>query len=189
MKNDNKFLSLYREYESFIRDQGIDPKDYEEKVDDLTANRLRMCRQMRNYLSHQNDPGFLSVSDNQISFLETYTESLKMKGDTVRKHLKTVASATCLDSDKCSDVLQKMIKLKSNDIVVISKTGIGVASIYDIISKAMESKTTKMSLVKTKPSYKLVSPTVKMDDIPLGVVIICTQDGTESGKILGVIYP
>ncbi len=189
MKSENEFLSVYREYESFIRDQGIEPKDHEEKVDDMTANRLRMCRQMRNYLSHQNDPGFLNISDNQIAFLRAYTESLKMKGDVVKKHLKSVTMATCLDSDKCGDVLKKMVKLKVNDIVVISKKGFGVANIYDIIAKAIESKTTKMALVKTKQAYKIVPPTMKMDDVPLGSVIICTQDGTDTGKVLGVIYP
>ena len=189
MKNDNKFLSLYREYESFIRDQGIDPKDYEEKVDDETANRLRMCRQMRNYLSHQNDPGFLNISDNQIAFLESYTDSLKMQGDVVKKHLKAIVPATCGESDKCCDVLKQMTKLKTNNILVLSKKGVGVANIYDVINKALESKTTKMSLVKTKPTYKIVSPTTKMEDIPFGSVILCTHDGTETGKLLGVIYP
>ncbi len=188
MNTNNKFLSLYKEYETLIRDQGIDPKEYETNVDDLSANRLRICRQLRNYLSHQNDPGFILISEKQNSFLESYIKSLKTSRDIIRKHLKNITSGACAETDKCSDVLQKMIKNKTDRIFVIGKTAVGVASIYDVSSKVLESKTNKMSSIKSKKDYILISPDTEMSDIPVNSNILCTQDGSATGKIIGVLY-
>lgn len=188
MKNTDALLALYREYETLMRDKGLDCKEFEDKSDDVTGNRLRMCRLFRNYLSHQNDPGFLEVSDAQVKFLKDQVEMLKYEDDVVKKHIKTVAAGTCSEKDKCSDVVLKLSKLKSTEIVVITSTGYGIASIYDVMTKALESKTTKMSSVKLKKNYVLVEASRKMCDVPTGRTVICTSDGTADGKLIGVLY-
>ena len=187
MKNTDTLLSLYREYETIIRDRDMDPKDYEETLNDKEKNRLRMIRSFRNYLSHQNDPGFLDVSDMQIKFMKEHISMLKSQDDIVKKHLKNATAGAVLSTDKCADALQKCIKLKTDKIVVITKDGFGVASIYDIILKYVEGKGTKMAMVKTNKSYHVVSADKKMSQIPEGT-IICTDTGTKDGKVLGVIY-
>lgn len=188
MKNTDELLSLYREYETLMRDKGLDCKEFEDKADDATGNRLRMCRLFRNYLSHQNDPGFLEVSDTQIKFLRAQVEVLKYEDDVVKKHLKTVISGTCTEKDKCWDVLPKLNKLKLTGIIVVTSDGYGVASIHDILTSAMVSKTAKMSTVKLKKNYVVVEPTRKMRDVPVDKIVICTADGTADGKLLGVLY-
>ena len=68
VRANRRYLELYREYETALRAAGMDYKAVEEAADALVGDRMRMCRQMRNYLTHSSDAGFLDVSDQQISF-------------------------------------------------------------------------------------------------------------------------
>ena len=106
MKKNERFLNLYREYESLMREKGLDCKDFEDRADPTLSKRLYMCRQFRNYLSHTNDPGFLEISDSQIDFLQDRIEKLKIEEDILKKHLKSPKVAICFEKDKCLDGLQ-----------------------------------------------------------------------------------
>jgi hypothetical protein len=103
MNNIKEFLKLYKDYETLIRNKGLDCKNVEDVSDETTGSRLRMCRLFRNYLSHQNDPGFLEVSDSMLHFLEDQTLTLIMEKDILQKHLKRPVSGTCSLSDKCTE--------------------------------------------------------------------------------------
>ena len=188
MKNSDTLLALYREYETLMRDKGLDCKEFEDKSDDLTGARLRMCRLFRNYLSHQNDPGFLDVSDTQLKFLSAQVDALKSENDIVKKHMKSVVAATCTESEKCCDVLARMNKLQKDKILVIDRKGYKIVSIYDVAAMVLTSKASRMSVVKSKKCViKYVDPMRLMSDVPAGLCI-CTSDGTSSGKLLGVLY-
>ena len=50
-----QFLSLYKTYESLLRDHGTDYRKIEEQQE---GSRMTIMRQIRNYLSHAEDPGF-----------------------------------------------------------------------------------------------------------------------------------
>ncbi len=194
MKIDEKFLSLYKEYETALRNQGIDPKDYETQVDELTGSRLSVCRFFRNYMSHKNDPGFLAVSDNQIKFLTQTTEKLVMSQDVLKKHMLKPAIATCSPQDKCGEVLFRLAKTlqkyRPENLVVLAPEGVCLADIYDIALAAAESKTAKISNIKLiKKGFIYAAPTEYVSDLPRDVVVICTDDGTPQGKVLGVLYP
>lgn len=191
MKKQEQFLSLYREYETLVRDKGQDCKDIEDKSDDLTGNRLRMCRNFRNYLSHQNDPGFLEVSDVQIKFMQKRIADLKNGEDILKKHLKTIAAGTVISNETCVQGISKLEKIKYPMIVVVeTKTNkYSTCSIYNMASAVSKSKTTKISDIKSSKDYTILSPTVMMKDIPQNKIIICTDDGTETGKLVGVYYP
>jgi hypothetical protein len=188
MKNTDKLLSLYKEYETILRDKSLDCKEAEDAADDLTGARLRMCRLFRNYLSHQNDPGFLDVSDTMVKFIEGKVTEFKMAEDVLKKHLKPI-SATCTEKDRCTDVLLKFQKLHTETIVVIVSGGYKTVSIYDVVGLAMESKTRKMAEVKMKKDIIFLPPLTKMTDVPADKTIVCTADGTTEGKFIGVRYP
>lgn len=187
MKRTEQFLGLYREYESLMRDRGLDCKEFEDTADDLLSNRLRMCRQFRNYLSHNNDPGFLEISDDQMKFLQERVDSLKMEDDALKKHLKTVNAGTCSEKDKCGDVLAKMVKLKCTEMVAVLSTGYGLVSIYDVSKALLDSKATKIGAVKMTKKFKFAEPLTVMSKVPK-TTIICTDDGTSDGKLIGVCY-
>lgn len=193
MKKSDKFLGLYREYETVLRDQGIDYKVLEENADDMLQNRLRICRQMRNYLTHNHDAGFLEVSDNQIRFMEKLIKDQKMQDDILKKHLKSVTTASCNLKDKCSDVITKMNKLKTEYFPVCDDNGIvGLVSIYDVSATLLaNTKTVKMSVItKFIKKVRCMQPDVQMKcvaeyDEP---VICCTDTGDMQGKLLGVYF-
>lgn len=186
----DKFLESYKEYESVLREQNIDTKEFEEQSDDVTANRLRICRMMRNYLSHNSDAGFLVVSERQVKFLEKLTMDLRMGQDVVKKHLKSVKTGTCTLKDKCTDVLARMNKLKVTEFPVydVESKIFGTVSIYDIGNLVLESRTKKVSDIKKfGRDYAIVTPDMKIEDVPKDVTVYCTSDGTVDGKLLGVM--
>lgn len=170
-----------------MRDRGLDCKEFEDQADDLLSNRLRTCRQFRNYLSHTNDPGFLEISDAQIKFLQERVNSMKMEDDVLKKHLKTAAAGTCNEKEKCSDVLAKMSKLKCTVLVAVTANGYGLVNIYDVAKAALANKATKISALKMTKKFKFIKPLTPMPEVPK-TVIICTDDGTASGKLVGVCY-
>lgn len=187
--NNERFLSLYKELEGIFREQGLDWKDVESTSDDMIQNRMRICRQLRNYLSHQNDPSFIMISDTQVKFLEETIDEQRMKGDIVKKHLGTISANTCKYTDKCSDVLVRMIKRKINEMLVYSeikgKRIIGTVSIFDVSSQVLISKTKKVSDIKSLgDNYIFVSPDMKMEEIPSGKIAYCFDS---NDKLIGIV--
>lgn len=61
MHQTTDFLALYREYESLLREQGLEYKQAEDAAEGQVQDRMRICRQIRNYLVHQEDAGFLEI--------------------------------------------------------------------------------------------------------------------------------
>ena len=191
MKKSEKFLELYREYESVLRDQGIEYKELEDNSSDMIQNRMRICRQIRNYLTHNHDAGFLEVSDIQLAFISKLIEDQKMLGDVFKHHLCTVRMATCEPKDKCTVVLAKMAKLKSQFLPVYDgKEILGVVSVFDVSCMLAEkTKTVKISDVKmSKKKVLCFTPDTPMDDVLQynDYIICCTDTGETTGKLLGV---
>lgn len=191
--NAEKFLNLYREYETLLRDAGVDYKELEEKSDDLMQNRLRINRQLRNYLTHNHDAGFLDISDKQLVFMEKLIKEQKYSMDILKKHTKTVKVAACTYVDTLEDVLTKMIKLKVERLPVYDDVCVlGFVSWTEVIKAYMSEKrpkTAKLSVVK-KLDKKVVcmkSDTLMSDVFNVGEdMICCTDTGNKNGKLLGV---
>ena len=194
--NADKFLSLYREYETLLRDDGKDYKELEESADDLLQNRLRINRQLRNYLTHNHDAGFLEISDKQISFMEKLITEQKSSMDILKKHIKSAKVAGCVYTDTLDGVLNKMIKLKVTKLPVYDETGVlGFVNWMEVI-KAYRTekrpKTAKLSVVK-KLDKKIIcmSPDTLMSDIFTTVastdMVCCTDSGDKKGNFLGVL--
>lgn len=193
MTNSEKFLNLYREYETLLRDAGIEYKELEEKSDDLMQNRLRINRQLRNYLTHNHDAGFLEISDKQLDFMDKLVKEQKSSLDILKKHLKTPKAAACTYSDTLEDVLNKMIKLKVMRLPVYDGLCVlGFVSWIDI-TKAMllekQPKKAKLAVVK-KLDKKVICmcPDTKMQVVfDTGCdLICCTDTGDKRGKLIGV---
>ena len=187
MKNNEQFLNLYREYETILRDKGVDSKTFEGQVDDYTSKRLTITRQLRNYLTHTTDPGFIEISDKQILFLQNTIEKIKFEDDVLKKHLKTPKSGMCDEKDKCLDAINKMVRLKQDVLVVTTSKGYAVVDIYEVSKGLLKSKATKLSTVKKTKQFKCFNPLTQIDELP-NTTIICTDTGEENGKLLGVFY-
>lgn len=193
MNYNSKFLDLYREFEGVLRNQNVDYKDIESNSESDIRDKLTICRQMRNYLTHCNNT-FLSISDEQIKFLTEIIKEYRLKDDVCKKHLRTAASFCCKPTDKCLDVIQRMIKRKITEIPVYNsgtattKPVYGVVDIFSVNDAYLKSKTSKISTIKIKRNFIFVKPDTLMNDIYYqNATIFCTSDGTEKGKFLGVV--
>lgn len=194
MNNNERFIAVYKDFENLMKNKGIMIKDFEDSMSDSEcANKLRICRQMRNYISHNSDTMFLTMSEAQIKFIENLTHEQRMFGDVVKKHLGTIAANTCKIGDKCSDVVLKMSKKSLNEFPVYTevrgKRIFGVITIHDLIIQTLNSKTNKISSIKKMNLNKVnfVAPDELMENIPKDKVNFCTDDGTKNGKLLGVV--
>lgn len=183
-----QLLSLYREYEGLVRDDGYDAKVLEDEMDAATADRMRMIRQFRNYLSHHNDPGFLEPTDRMIAFLGKQLAAWKMRSDVVKKHVKSVSYSMCTDKDRCIDAIAKMASLKRDKIVMMTGSGLVLVSMYDITPLAFASKNARMSVAKVlKEKPVFVNPLMDMAGLDRSHVYVCTDDGSPSGKVMGTV--
>ena len=185
----DKLLSQYRIYENLVRDSGQDPKDVEDGMAEADAARMRMIRQFRNFLSHQEAPGFLEPTDKMLAFLDAQVKDWAMRGDVARKHLRTPAASVCDEAETCAEGIAKLAKLKRTKLVVRDKAGgYGLCEIYALASLVASSKSVKLRVaprLKERPVF--VAPDVPVEKIDRDRVNICTADGTASGKLLGVV--
>lgn len=104
-KETEKFLSLYKTYENLLRDHGTDYRSVEEQQ---TNGRMTMMRQMRNYLSHAEDPGFIFISKDCLTALEDMVKKEALKGDIVKNHLVTPAKGSIKEGMFMSAVVKWM---------------------------------------------------------------------------------
>lgn len=188
----DKYLGLYKEYETLLRENGSDVRTVEseaEQADPAKFARIRMCRLFRNYLTHEHDPGFLEPTDMMFGFLESEVRALKLKDDIVKKHLRYTANYLYDYTVKCTEVLAKACPGRINIIVRKNLDGtLELLSVYDIMMAALEAKTRRIGAVKAlrnKPVY--CQPFDKLLDLDDSRVHICTSDGTPKGDILGVV--
>lgn len=189
MSKELEFLELYRTYEGQLRDAGVDYKTLEEKSDDLLQNRMRICRQMRNYLSHQNDAGFLNISEKQIEFLKDRIREQELQGDILQNHLVTVRAGSCKPEDTLDSVYRKMKRNHTQYLPICEGNHVvGVLSITDVVETLLKGLNL-VSSCKTSGQIVCKPPVTCMEDLPAGVpVICCTEDGRVDKKCFGIWF-
>lgn len=184
-----KLLAQYRTYEGLVRDAGQDPLEVENGMPELESNRMRMVRQFRNFLSHNQAPGFLEPTDKMLAFLDKQVTGWAMKGDVVKKHVKGPMASVCYEKETCAAGLEKLAKLKMTRLVVIDKAGaFGLCDMFALAALVAASKNAKLSTaprLREKPVF--VRPDILVTDLDPDRVHVCTDDGTPGGKLLGVV--
>lgn len=189
-----EFLELYRTYEGLIRDKGKDYKTIEESADDLLSNRMRITRQMRNYLSHNADPAFLEISTQQMKMLEDLIWEERSNIDLVRDHLYTGKKGFCSEAMPIKTVLEQMVKLKVSKLPVLSgKTILGLVDIYKVSAaflKAPDGILEKKTYGVYGKQFVCLAPEQPVSDaagyLDTEKVICCTSDGTSKGPFIGL---
>lgn len=188
MGNSDKFLAIYKDYEQELRDMGLDPKMYgDAETDTRLQDRLRVCRLIRNYLSHNADPGFVEPTDKMIKFLQAEVDKLKAGGDPVKKHLKKPEACMLDHRAKMSDALAMFQKLKCFGLLYRQESGgWSMLSVFDTIGVKPACKLELLKMKTVKP--KFVGPLERFSSLDMDAVWICTDDGTPNGKILGRVW-
>ena len=204
MHQTTDFLALYREYESLLREQGLEYKQREDAAEGQVQDRMRICRQIRNYLVHQEDAGFLEISEKQMAFFKGLVEQEKTKLDTFGEHLLSLRREAVLKKMKrlktCvlpvweikESSLQKDIPrwttFKDGTYRIEALLGqITLISVALLLAKG--SKTIGSGLKKYEKPAVILRPDIRMpealkfaEESPL---ICCTEDGTIKGGFLG----
>lgn len=107
-KEVDEFLSLYKTYENLLRTRGTDYRTVEDEQMKQGSNRMTMMRQMRNYLSHSEDPGFIAISDVCLNALRKMVKEESLKGDIVKNHLVTPAKGSVKEGTPLSAVVYRL---------------------------------------------------------------------------------
>lgn len=194
-KEIEKFLSLYRTYENLLREHGTDYRAVEDKQ---TNSRMTMMRQMRNYLVHSEDPGFIAVSPLCLRVLEDMVKEETLKGDIVKKHLVTPAKGSIKEGMKLSEIVYWMSKTAMLGIQIKpvynehTKQFKGVLMLeraaYELMRLGdMEFVPETMGACLEGGTCRYVKPT---DPVPENMgtdYYICTKDGTKDGQYMGYV--
>lgn len=199
MDLNEKFLNEYKSLEETCRNINIDIKtlpEMKDLIDDDGENKLNICRQMRNYLCHNSNKNFVVATSSQINFITNLNIKLKEKDDICSKHLRRKLTLFgCFLSEKCSEVISRMSSTKQEYFVVFNnetdKEILGLVSIYNVAEGLNRSKTTRIKdvpLTGKDASIGYVSKLTKYHNKPNDfTLIICTDNGEKSGKILGLV--
>ena len=190
-----KFLTLYRAYESYLREQGMEYKAVEDAATGQKQDRMRICRQIRNYLVHQEDAGFLAVSDLQLQFLETLCTEAKHGRDTAGDHTEPLVGAGCTPEDAPEIVLKRMKRKKTCFLPVYTLKNrknvlLGEVSLIQVaLALSKGSKQIGDGIRKfAEPPLILPADTLYKDVLEQleTVPVICiTEDGTMNGHLYG----
>ena len=88
MIND-KFLDAFRALDTELKSDGTTVLDYENSLETAEQEKMKVCRIMRNYMSH-NDTTFVVATNDQIKFLNEQIDNIKRKAHTVKDEMKRI---------------------------------------------------------------------------------------------------
>lgn len=183
-----EFLEAYRTYETLLRNRGIEYRQVEEASDEETMNRMRIIRQIRNYVTHTNDPGFLTVTPVMMKWLNHKILEERLKLDLVKDHLWTMRQGALKENESLKTALDRMLKREETELPVMDETGkilLGAASfdhLVKIFLKHPEGMLTKKEYGVWEPAGEIPWDTAA-SDVNVQISLICM----ENGKPIGVV--
>lgn len=129
MGNLDKFINEWKVLESKMREQGLEVREWEEKhVGEVEAEQLKVCRIIRNYITHNPTDSFITRIDNtMIKWVKQFAKSLKLK----KKSTKALQNT-------------KLVARDVNTNQTINKKAIN-----EVFSNKKNSKSTKKGISKT----------------------------------------
>ena len=82
MKNNvEDFLVAYKAFETLCRTTGKEVKELEEELGETNpkVQKIRLCRQLRNFVSHNDYEDFIQIHKGMIKFLKDEIKEFKKK--------------------------------------------------------------------------------------------------------------
>lgn len=192
-ENENeKFLSLYRTYEGLLRARDT---DYRAVEGECGNGRMTIMRQMRNYLAHAEDPGFITISPLCVKVLEQMVKEEALKGDIVKNHLVTPAKGSIKEGTMLSDIIYRLSVLIMKGIDGLPVYGsdkrlkgiIRLERAAYVLSKKGDMPLEKETCGPYNDRFHLVKPDEKAPEINDGIYYCCTKDGTLDTQYMGYV--
>lgn len=175
-----KFLDAFRALDTELKSDGSTVLDYENSLDTLSQERLKVCRIMRNYMAH-NDTIFLSTTNDQIKFLNDQVVEIRKKAHTVKDEMKKVKLIKATAAIK--DVIASIDKFPIAPIE--TKTGIYLVD-KDILIHNLAIGNKKIVVPAKLPKYLTIAKDERIENISAGTYIV-TSDGTNNGSYIGIL--
>ena len=179
MTND-KFLDAFRALDTELKSENSTVLDYENSLETIDQEKLKVCRIMRNYMAH-NDTTFLSTTNEQIKFLDKLTLDVRRKSHTVKdemKRIKLVKSTTPIKDIILSIDKYSIVPLELKDgIYLVDK---------DILIHQIALGNKKIVIPAKLPKYTYISKDDRIDTLTSGIYIV-TNDGTMNGTYMGLL--
>ena len=77
----DEFLVAYKAFETLCRTAGKEVKELEEELGETNpkVQKIRLCRQLRNYCSHNDYEDFIQIHKGMIKFLKDEIKGFKKK--------------------------------------------------------------------------------------------------------------
>lgn len=175
-----KFLDAFRALDTELKLEGCSVLDHENSLDELSRERLKVCRIMRNYMAH-NDTTFLSTTTDQIKFLENQTMQIRRKAHTIKDETKKITPLKATAPIK--DVIAVLAKYPVA-VLEIPKVGFYLVD-KDILIKNLAAGNKKIAVPAKIPAYNYISKDERVLGVRKGVYIV-TNDGMYTGKYLGI---
>lgn len=180
------FLSAYKELESELREGNISVLDYETTLPPDDSDRLKIARQIRNYIQHHLDgSSFIAISSDMYSFVLRITEEVRAKRERAKDRLKRIKAIK--DTDKLEDACLWMSKNKKDYAPVVDKDGTFLGT---LTASALIAALTKLSLKKKikdigklTQSCTIASPNDSLKDFSVGEEIIVVDNKKYKGIV------
>ncbi len=181
MNINEDFLNAYKDLESELRETGLTVLDYENGLKAGNLEKLKVCRIMRNYMSH-NDKTFLIASKDQVKFLNELALEIRKTFHTVKdemKKLRPIPNAKTPIKDVIVAVNKNGYAVMTNkkDLYIVDK---------DILISELAKGNKKIIFPARLPKYSYTTKTEKISCLHKGLYIV-TSDGTETGKYEGIV--
>lgn len=176
----DKFLEAYKELESELKYNGQSVLDYENSLSGTEQEKLKVCRIMRNYMSH-NDTNFLTPSDEQIKYLNSITLNIRKKAHCVKDEMKKVVLV------KETETLKNILPMIAKYPIVPIATKIGVYLLDKDTFVTLLAKGEKKAVIPSRlPKYKYVDKNERMETLSSGTYIV-TSTGNDEGDYVGIL--
>lgn len=175
-----KFLDAFRALDIELKTDGKSVLDYENSLDTLNQEKLKVCRIMRNYMAH-NDTTFLATTSEQIKFLNTQITEIRKKAHIVKDELKRVK---CIKAT--APIKEVTVSLDKFPIVPIeTKDGLYLVT-KDILIHNLAIGNKKIAVPARLPKYNTVAKDERIENLGSGTYVV-TSDGTINGTYIGIL--
>ena len=151
MNINDTFLESYKDLETVLRktDPQMTVLAYEESLDADQMEKLRICRQFRNYISHHNNESFLIATKEMVAFIQKMTLQVSAKLMHASDALYRLTPVKM--SDTLAYVIKKFAKTKRTWLPVVKDDGTYVCVID------MQLLITVLSVYKDKTTLNKVA--------------------------------
>ncbi len=189
-----KFLEAWRSLELLLRDDNKTVQDYENTLSyqnrDTDASRLRICRQIRNFLVHDGT-GFVAAAAEMTRFVEDLATELQRAKGTARTTMMSVAKYGYVTPGETTAAAARVLLNKHRDSVLVLDTDKKLLGAINIMSLATAiSENTSAGMVRTLVDrYNLDTQLpVVHDDTPVANIpdTRCVVQNSK-GQCIGVV--